>query len=103
MFPFTKNQTKKSLSLLGSLGSMVFFDDNADAFIGEYVLFDFRGDNTSTCTIMNYTTYQKRTTCSKSAAGFFPCSHQADIRMRSRRFKASLTSLLQVVNKTDAS
>ena len=28
---------------------------------------------------------QKRARCSKSAVGFLPCSHQADIRMRLHR------------------
>ena len=49
---------------------------------------------------------QKGTSCSKSVAGLLPCSHQANIRMRSHRLLQlddNNSSLLQVVNGLDAS
>ena len=53
---------------------------------------------------------QKRERCSKFAPGLLFCSHRAHIRMRSNRLLrlddnkfAGMTSLLQVVNRLDAS
>ena len=47
---------------------------------------------------------QKRASCSESAVGLLPCSHQADIRMRSHRLlRPMITSLLLVAKMFDAS
>ena len=46
-------------------------------------------------------TRYKSVSYSKSVAGLLPCSHQADIKMRSHRLLRVDDNTLQVINRTD--